>query len=702
MRTDFALKNFRVFDSEGASFKMTPITILTGCNSSGKSSVVKSMVLLRDCISRYTELFRREGKFNPSEHYVDFTKEGLNLQSFKSTVNRDSHNKEIIVSYSADGIMFPYTVEIAFQEKANDIFNYGWLSRIRIYSQDNDDFLRASLIGDSLQIDYLNMNNRYLTQDFIAAAYSATLSYLNEQVDNCYNEDGDYIEDQDQYDFWNDRKEKFVAVIQKDSDFERAIATAYVHLNRERIPDKYKDVFYYDYSTLLHNLDEYSLFLFFPVLKHFVNVDREDVRSILLSAKEPDFLVANDGTSSFTNDATLIADAFEASGESSFLDYYLSLENNELSSIAIDPTKIRMFADSKIDFISAASKVAMISFDEHNPIHFFASFDSNKVDLNFVYRFLSKWQFNEGIPEGFMTSSVSTEGAHSYQIIYQKYCSFLSFLLEKLLLSDHFTRLKYVGNFQSEVKRLYNFDDYSNNFGKTIKEYLFNKSKLESLHQPYSFAGNGNKLYRPGTFTNKWLRKLGIGHSLNIVEDEDRIGAKVYIRKNNSGKGFLLADEGYGISQLVAFLLHIENEILVDKLLSDDFLGFSSRNNEKKRAIPTLALEEPEVSLHPSMQSLLADIFYDAYRNYDIHFIVETHSEYLIRRTQAIIADYKSDEEFENRPFSVYYIGPKGKAYEMEYTKSGRFNNSFGEGFFDEASRSSLRILKRERRMRYE
>ena len=352
MRTDFALKNFRVFDSEGASFKMTPITILTGCNSSGKSSVVKSMVLLRDCISRYTELFRREGKFNPSEHYVDFTKEGLNLQSFKSTVNRDSHNKEIIVSYSADGIMFPYTVEIAFQEKANDIFNYGWLSRIRIYSQDNDDFLRASLIGDSLQIDYLNMNNRYLTQDFIAAAYSATLSYLNEQVDNCYNEDGDYIEDQDQYDFWNDRKEKFVAVIQKDSDFERAIATAYIHLNRERIPDKYKDVFYYDYSTLLQNLDEYSLFLFFPVLKHFVNVDREDVRSILLSAKEPDFLVANDGSSSFTNDATLIADAFEASGESSFLDYYLSLENNELSSIAIDPTKIRMFADSKIDFIS--------------------------------------------------------------------------------------------------------------------------------------------------------------------------------------------------------------------------------------------------------------------------------------------------------------------------------------------------------------
>ena len=102
------------------------------------------------------------------------------------------------------------------------------------------------------------------------------------------------------------------------------------------------------------------------------------------------------------------------------------------------------------------------------------------------------------------------------------------------------------------------------------------------------------------------------------------------------------------------------------------------------------------------MQSLLADIFYDAYRNYDIHFIVETHSEYLIRRTQAIIADYKSDDEFENRPFSVYYIGPKGKAYEMEYTKSGRFNNSFGEGFFDEASRSSLRILKRERRMRYE
>ena len=56
-------------------------------------------------------------------------------------------------------------------------------------------------------------------------------------------------------------------------------------------------------------------------------------------------------------------------------------------------------------------------------------------------------------------------------------------------------------------------------------------------------------------------------------------------------------------------------------------------------------------------------------------------------------------EEFENRPFAVYYIDRGGHSYELVYQESGRFENSFGPGFFDEASRSSLEILKREKRM---
>jgi hypothetical protein len=46
------------------------------------------------------------------------------------------------------------------------------------------------------------------------------------------------------------------------------------------------------------------------------------------------------------------------------------------------------------------------------------------------------------------------------------------------------------------------------------------------------------------------------------------------------------------------------------------------------------------------------------------------------------------------------YIGSNGSAYDLEYLETGRFNRSFGPGFFDEATRSCVEILKRERRDR--
>ena len=42
----FTLKNFRSFGEDGADFELAPITVLTGCNSAGKSSLVKALMLL--------------------------------------------------------------------------------------------------------------------------------------------------------------------------------------------------------------------------------------------------------------------------------------------------------------------------------------------------------------------------------------------------------------------------------------------------------------------------------------------------------------------------------------------------------------------------------------------------------------------------------------------------------------------------------
>ena len=110
----------------------------------------------------------------------------------------------------------------------------------------------------------------------------------------------------------------------------------------------------------------------------------------------------------------------------------------------------------------------------------------------------------------------------------------------------------------------------------------------------------------------------------------------------------------------------------------------------------TIVIEEPEIHLHPNYQSLLADMFLEAYQKYNIHFIIETHSEYLIRKTQVIVAEsqYGNEEELRNNnPFKVYYISQQKGADELKFRRDGKFSNEFGTGFFDEASNLIFKIL---------
>ena len=93
-------------------------------------------------------------------------------------------------------------------------------------------------------------------------------------------------------------------------------------------------------------------------------------------------------------------------------------------------------------------------------------------------------------------------------------------------------------------------------------------------------------------------------------------------------------------------------------------------------------------------------IIRDAHVSYGLHFIIETHSEYFTRATQAMVAkSCKSEKDLKAFPFVVYYMENDGTSYDLEYTLSGRFKNSFGPGFYDEASRSSVEILKREKQL---
>ena len=201
-----------------------------------------------------------------------------------------------------------------------------------------------------------------------------------------------------------------------------------------------------------------------------------------------------------------------------------------------------------------------------------------------------------------------------------------------------------------------------------------------------------------GLFVNKWLEKFGIAKSIKIKIIDDGL-LKVYLVNGEEEK--LLADEGYGITQLVSLLLQIDNIIkgytaTETTLENSDNSYYDEVKYVDSHLRHIIAVEEPEVHLHPKYQSLLADMFVEAYQNYSIHFIIETHSEYLIRKLQVLVAD--KENKLTPNDVSLNYVDKDENGIstnrKIEILEDGRLSEPFGPGFFDEATGLSMHLLK--------
>lgn len=182
-------------------------------------------------------------------------------------------------------------------------------------------------------------------------------------------------------------------------------------------------------------------------------------------------------------------------------------------------------------------------------------------------------------------------------------------------------------------------------------------------------------------FVSDWLKKFEVGMDFHI----EPVVGECYIL-HITGKDdhdVYLADMGMGTSQLITLLFRLAT--------------FISRSIKRRVAYkPTIVIEEPEQNMHPKFQSLLADLFYEVNHDYGFNFVVETHSEYLVRRSQVIVAgqNYKTDKDMmENNPFKVYYFPSNKNPYDMKFRTDGNFSEEFGSGFYDEATNLLFKII---------
>ena len=115
-----------------------------------------------------------------------------------------------------------------------------------------------------------------------------------------------------------------------------------------------------------------------------------------------------------------------------------------------------------------------------------------------------------------------------------------------------------------------------------------------------------------------WLQKLGLIDSFEIKEIAP--GSSLYqacVRKSDGSPEAMLTDVGFGVSQVLPVLVLLyyvpEGSIIL--------------------------MEQPEIHLHPSVQSGLADMMLAVATHRRVQIIVESHSEHLLRRFQRRAAE---------------------------------------------------------------
>jgi predicted ATPase len=176
-------------------------------------------------------------------------------------------------------------------------------------------------------------------------------------------------------------------------------------------------------------------------------------------------------------------------------------------------------------------------------------------------------------------------------------------------------------------------------------------------------------------FINEWIYYFGISDN-----EENKLIAEIiegdyvrgFIESGSKKERINIADFGLGISQLLPIIIYTADAIDTDLLI---------------------CIEEPGTHLHPNLQAKLVEFMLSVNRKYNLQFLIETHSETFIRKLQyeivhnkankleGIIIRYMNIPNTENQKIGINEYG------ELVDLDTHETIDSFGEGFLDEGTR---------------
>lgn len=240
--------------------------------------------------------------------------------------------------------------------------------------------------------------------------------------------------------------------------------------------------------------------------------------------------------------------------------------------------------------------------------------------------------------------------------------------------------VKYLGPLRDEPKALYPLSAVTNTSDVGLRgEYT---AAVLDLHRNRDVEHIPSKHFQTPTVEEEsltcslreavvdWLHYLGVAEEIK-TRDLGNLGHELKVTSHDVDKPHDLTHVGVGVSQVLP--------ILVTSLMAD--------------TDTVLIFEQPELHLHPRVQSRLADFFLSM-SLLGKQCLIETHSEHLINRLRLRVASAPNG-----------MLSPIIKMYFVERTKEGSsFQpvaiNEYGaipdwpKGFFDQSQQEAEEILK--------
>lgn len=198
--------------------------------------------------------------------------------------------------------------------------------------------------------------------------------------------------------------------------------------------------------------------------------------------------------------------------------------------------------------------------------------------------------------------------------------------LVRSLFDNFFTKISYIGPLRREPKDIYQIRGKHNNVGKEgefIAQILEARAedsiiffKIQNIENGISYHENTDTLL---SATKYWMCDV-FNVAQNIVAKKVGDNYRIELQRE-SGLSTSIKHVGFGISQLLP--------IVVEGLIMS--------------AGGTLILEQPEIHLHPKLQSLLYDFLYSLTLK-GKKVMVETHSSHFITRMRRRVAEDETNK----------------------------------------------------------